>query len=224
MNKRMSCLHIKVKDKVKENKYLIIHFLFLVFGAISIFILISTYKQKSEQIQSGIADEVIRFHVIANSDSKEDQELKLLIKDRITKELEPYLDNINTVDEARDILSDCLIPIEKLANKTIKENGFSYRAKASLKNDYFPLKIYGDIALPPGQYESVRIELGSASGENWWCIMFPPLCLVDSTYSVVPDSSKEQLKDVLTDEEYDEIQVNAKFKVFTILNDVFDLD
>lgn len=227
MNERFRCLHIKVKnvlEKIIYDRYFPMYFMFLILGIISAFILINGYKQKSDQIQSGIADEVIRFHVLANSNSKEDQELKLVIKDYITKELEPNLKNISSVDDARDILSGYLVSIEELTNKKIRENGFSYTSKASLETDYFPLKVYGDISLPPGQYEAVRIELGNASGQNWWCIMFPPLCFVDSTYSVVPETSKDQLKDVLTEEEYDKIQVKPKFKVLTVLNDVFNLD
>ncbi len=200
-------------------------------GILAILLLIGGYKEYSQELQKGIAEELIRFHVIANSDSKEDQELKLEVKDVITKETESLLEGVSSVDEARLILSDKLKLMENLADETISQNGFTYKANATLENNYFPLKVYGDIALPPGEYESVRIELGNASGENWWCIMFPPLCFVDSTYSVVPDSSKDQLQDVLTEEEYDEILieddeliVKPKFKILTFLNDFLELD
>src|SRR5690554_4651477 len=164
-----------------------------IIGSISIILLSSFDVHNSRSLQEGIASEVVRFHVVANSDSKVDQELKLVIKDKITKELEPLLDNVNSIEEARIILADNLTFMENLSNELISSNGFEYSAKASLEYDYFPLKVYGDIALPPGKYEAVRIELGNAKGQNWWCLMFPPLCFVDSTHSVVPDSSKEQL-------------------------------
>lgn len=211
-----------------------------IIGSISIILLSSFDVHNSRSLQEGIASEVVRFHVVANSDSKVDQELKLVIKDKITKELEPLLDNVNSIEEARIILADNLTFMENLSNELISSNGFEYSAKASLEYDYFPLKVYGDIALPPGKYEAVRIELGNAKGQNWWCLMFPPLCFVDSTHSVVPDSSKEQLQDVLTEEEYDEILVDEentnpsdgdinyekkyKFKLFPALNDFFNLD
>lgn len=211
-----------------------------ILGLISVLLLQNYDLHNARSLQEGIASEVVRFHVIANSDSEVDQELKLIIKDKITKELEPLLENVNSVEEARIILSDNLTSMELLSNELISVNGFEYSAKASLEYDYFPLKVYGDIALPPGKYESVRIELGNAKGQNWWCLMFPPLCFVDSTYSVVPDSSKEQLQDVLTEEEYDEILVDEadtnpseddinyekkyKFKLFPALNDFFNLD
>ncbi len=212
----------------------------LIIGIISILLLNSYDVHKAKSLQESIASEVVRFHVIGNSDSKTDQELKLKIKDKITKELKPLLENVNSVEEARIILSDNLTYMEELSKELISANGFNYSAKASLKYDYFPLKVYGDIALPPGNYEAVRIELGSAKGQNWWCLMFPPLCFVDSTYSVVPDSSKEQLQDVLTEEEYDEILLDEdntnpsddnticekkyKFKLFPALNDFFNLN
>ncbi len=221
-----------IKQKLKENKHLLLIPLGLIVAVVSLFLLSSIDHEHSNNVQKGIASQVIRFHVIANSDSKEDQDLKLKIKDNITNSLEPLLNKVDSVEDARKALSDNLHTMERLANETIVESGFSYSAKASIENVYFPLRVYGDIALPPGEYESVRVELGNASGENWWCIMFPPLCFVDSTYSVVPDSSKEHLEEVLTYEEYNEIliedndiiDVKPKFKILTFLNDVFDLD
>lgn len=214
--------------------------IFLIIGLMSVLLLNSFEVHNSRNLQEGIASEVVRFHVVANSDSKSDQELKLLIKDEITKELEPLLENVDSVSEARIILSDNLTSMENISNDIISANGFEYVAKASLEYDYFPLKVYGDIALPPGKYETVRIDLGNAKGQNWWCLMFPPLCFVDSTHSVVPDSSKEQLQDVLTEEEYNEIIVDEantspcddninyekkfKFKLFPGLNDLFNLN
>ena len=225
-------IKFKIKEKLKEINHWPIFLFLIVTISISAFLLLNAYGQKSREIQGGIAEEIVRFHVVANSDSIEDQKLKLIIKDRVTKELEPLLTNTNSIDDARNVLFDNLISIENLANETIAENGFSYTAKSSLETEYFPLKVYGDIALPPGEYEAVKIELGSGGGENWWCVMFPPLCFVDSTYSIVPDSSKEQLENVLTEEEYNEIlikddeslQVKAKFKIFTLFNDIFDLE
>jgi stage II sporulation protein R len=187
-------------------------------------------KSTSGQIQEGIASEIIRFHVIANSDSTEDQELKLKVKDALTDALKPKLKNANNINEARTILQQSLSDLEIISNKIINENGFEYTASASLEHGYFPLKVYGDLSLPPGEYEAIRVELGLAEGQNWWCIMFPPLCFVDSTYSIVPESTKNQLKYLLTEEEYDamiakkDIPVKVKFKLFPWLNSLFNLD
>lgn len=189
---------------------------------------INSTNMDSEELQKGIATEILRFHVIANSDSTEDQALKLIIKDALVKSLQPSLQNAKDITEARNILKENLTELENISNSIIKEHGFTYTASASLEQGYFPLKVYGDLSLPPGEYEAVRVELGSAQGKNWWCVMFPPLCFVDSTYSVVPDSSKEELKKVLTDEEYEavfsnkKVDVKVKFKLLEWLEHYFD--
>ena len=105
-----------------------------------------------------------------------------------------------------------------VADEVLSNNGFTYTAKSSLSSTTFPVKVYGDITLPPGEYDALRIELGKADGQNWWCIMFPQLCFVDGTYSVVPDESKKQLKTLLTEEEYtaiasNDVDVVVKFKI-----------
>ncbi len=184
-------------------------------------------RNTTKQIQEGIASEIIRFHVIANSDSTEDQALKLKVKEALTDALRPTLENAKSVNEARNLLKDNLNGLEIISNGIIKENGYTYTASASIERGYFPLKVYGDLSLPPGEYEAVRIELGSASGQNWWCIMYPPLCFVDATYSIVPDSSKEQLKYLLTEEEYSaifsqkDVKIKVKFKLLPWLENLF---
>lgn len=213
----------------KENNFfrkLLFYFLTLVL--LSILILYSFYvNKKTEEIQQGIASEIIRFHVIANSDSTEDQALKIKVKDALTEALRPTLEDASDIDEARALLADSLGDLELLSNQIIRENGYTYTATASIERGYFPLKVYGDLSLPPGEYEAVRVELGASDGQNWWCVMFPPLCFVDATYNVVPDSSKEQLQYLLTDEEYEaifdqeDVDIKIKFKLLPWLEDLF---
>ncbi len=180
---------------------------------------------KEEDLQKGIASQIIRFHVIANSDSAEDQALKLVVKGALTDVLRPKLEHVKSINEARNILKNNLDEMVTIADRIIKENGYDYTASASIEKGYFPLKVYGDLSLPPGEYEAVRVELGSAAGQNWWCIMFPPLCFVDSTYSVVPKSSKDELKYLLTDEEYNavfsknDMKIKVKFKILSLIKD-----
>jgi stage II sporulation protein R len=180
---------------------------------------------KEENLQEGIASELIRFHVVANSDSAKDQVLKLEIKQALTDALRPKLSNVRDITEARAVLKNNLPEMVTISEDIIKENGFTYKAAATMERGYFPLKVYGDLTLPPGEYEAVRVELGEAKGQNWWCVMFPPLCFVDSTYSVVPDSSKEELKYMLTDEEYKAVfskkdtKIKVKFKLLSLLTD-----
>ena len=98
----------------------------------------------------------------------------------------------------------------------IKENGYNYDVNIRIGNFEFPTKTYGDISFPAGNYDALRIEIGEAQGQNWWCVMFPPLCFVDVTSGVVPDESKEVIKDNLNEEEYNLISDNessdVKFK------------
>lgn len=180
---------------------------------------------KEEHLQEGISSQIIRFHVIANSDSAQDQALKLEIKQALTDALRPKLEKVKDINEARSILKKNLITMTSIANQIIKENGFTYHASAVIERGYFPLKVYGDLTLPPGEYEAVRVELGAAKGQNWWCVMFPPLCFVDATYSVVPDTSKKELKYLLTEEEYHAVisdkdtKIKVKFKILSLIKD-----
>jgi stage II sporulation protein R len=206
------------KEKIEYLKTNIISVcLLLIISFLSFMQFLHTSEFKN--LQEDISHEILRFHVVANSDSKQDQEIKLVIKDELTTALKPSLEHAKNIDEARVIIQENLSNLEQIANQTLMKNGYEYTASASLEKGYFPLKVYGDLSLPPGEYEAIRIELGTAKGQNWWCIMFPPLCFVDSTYSVVPDSSKDQLKNVLTEEEYDmvfkkkDVKVKVKLKI-----------
>lgn len=188
---------------------------------------LNSSSQSAEAMQKDISSEIIRFHVIANSDSAADQALKLKVKSAVTQDLYPVLSSTKDIEAARNIIEKQLPKIEELAEEVIENNGCHYTVKASLEKGYFPIKVYGDLTLPPGQYEALRIEIGKAQGQNWWCIMFPPLCFVDATYSVVPKDSKKQLKHVLTEEEYNSVfsykkaDIKIKCKLFDTLKDCF---
>lgn len=179
-------------------------------------------KSYSYNIQKGIADEVIRLHVLANSDEDYDQQLKIKVKDGIVKMLENELHNSMSKDETRIILLQNLDKIEDKAKKIIEENGYNYNVSAKITFDDFPTKQYGDVVLPAGEYEALKVEIGEAKGKNWWCVMFPPLCFVDASVKEVPKEDKDMLKSVLTDTEYDivtkadnenDIPIKIKFKI-----------
>ncbi len=180
-----------------------------------------TYK-----IQKEIAQEIIRFHVRANSDSDADQQLKLKVKDEIVKFLTTKLENATSLDEARNILYDVKDEIAEIALGVIRDNGYEYNVNVYFENAYFPMKMYGDMTFPPGEYEAFRVDIGDACGKNWWCVLYPPLCFVDSTYSVVPDETKNRFNEVLSDEAYNAITINDikentyefRFRFLTFLN------
>lgn len=188
----------------------------------------SKAMEASSVIQEGIAKEIIRFHVLANSDSDEDQALKLKVKNAVVEGLKEPLEEAENIEEARNIVNQNISLVTQIALNIIKEEGYDYGVNVNLSDTYFPTKIYGDMTFPPGIYEALRIEIGEAKGKNWWCVMFPPLCFVDGTYSVVPEKSKEQLKYVLTEDEYaslakeGKLKVKAKFKVQEVMKEWLD--
>lgn len=156
----------------------------------------------SASLQTALADQVLRLHIIADSNSDADQTVKLAVRDAVITYLEPYLDGVTTKREAMEIIDAQMAALTDIANAVLSENGFPYTAKAGLSRTYFPVKLYGDLVLPAGEYDALRICLGSAKGKNWWCLVFPQLCFVDLTTGVLPEDSKEELRALLTDEEY----------------------
>lgn len=159
-----------------------------------------------------INDKLIRFHVIANSDSIEDQNVKLKIRDAILKDIGPKLAECKTREESITIIQKNIGRIEYISNSILKNEGKSYKAKAMVGNFEFPIKSYGSITLPAGEYEALRVVLGDGDGKNWWCVMFPPLCFIDITRGVTTKETDEELKKVLND---DEIQSITAFKQVT---------
>ena len=178
-------------------------FLFFLFTA---WIISAGMRQaRAALLQKGISREVLRFHVLANSDSEEDQQVKLKVRDEILEWLEGQL----TKEEENDLelmekrIKELLPEIEKETEKLLAEDGFSYGAQVKLETASFPERTYGDCTFPAGKYRALRILLGDAKGQNWWCILFPRLCFLDCVHAVLPQESQEQLKNVLTEEEYE---------------------
>lgn len=179
----------------------------IVLGLIVTFVLMHLYGEalEGQARQRAIAEQIIRLHVIANSDGEEDQEVKLKVKESIITYLRGEMQDAVTVEEARQAIRDHLPEIEEIAQEKLLAEGYRYGARASLEKCYFPVKEYGDMTFPAGEYEALRVKLGDYQGRNWWCVMYPTLCFVDSTYQVVPDGSKEKLKQSLTEEEYNSL-------------------
>lgn len=170
--------------------------------------------------------DIIRFHVIANSDSKDDQQLKYEVKDALVKLLKPCLGHARDVDEARAIIGEMLPAIRETAERVISENGYDYPVTASLASSYFPMKVYGDYTFPPGNYEALQVRIGDAEGKNWWCVMFPPLCLVDETYNIVDEEGDKKLQLLLDEDEYEallekDVPVKVKFKLWKYIKKLF---
>ena len=136
------------------------------------------------QEQAQLAGQVIRLHVLANSDTQADQELKLAVRDRVLEQAEGLYPPNATLEQAREILEDNLDHLAAAGQQVVNEAGKDYPVTARLEECWFPTKEYGDFALPAGEYTALRVVIGEGAGQNWWCVAFPPLCLGAATESV----------------------------------------
>lgn len=176
----------------------------------------------AQNVSTDIADSIFRLHVIANSDSEEDQNLKYIVRDNLLSYMKEICSDCTNKEEAIKIVQEHSKDFEQIAKNTIKEQGYSYDVKINIGNFEFPTKTYGDISIPAGYYDALRVEIGEAKGQNWWCVMFPPLCFIDVTSGVVPDESKEVMEENLDEEEYALISDNSndelqfKFKLIEV--------
>ena len=192
--------------------------IFVILILLSLFILISAISYV-DAVSNNIADSVFRLHVIANSDSKEDQELKLKVRDELLSYMNIISKDSTNKQEAMQIAKEHKEEFTQIAEKVINENGYNYTVNVQIGKADFPTKYYGDITLPAGTYDALKVQIGEAKGQNWWCVMFPPLCFVDVSTGIVPDNSKQELKQNLDNEEYDLIsktdnnEISFKFKI-----------
>ncbi|MDE7422482.1 MAG: stage II sporulation protein R [Lachnospiraceae bacterium] len=177
-----------------------------------IFTFMEVGNMKGRLLQQGIANEIIRFHVLADSDKEEDQQIKLKVKDEVVCFMQEKLTAAKDKEQAREIIKDNLEEIESLAFQTLKKEGVKEQVRAYLTEKQFPVKSYGEFIFPEGIYETLQVEIGKAEGKNWWCVMFPSLCMIDESYTVVPDSAKEKLQENLTKEEYESLQEEDKIE------------
>ena len=185
------------------------------FTIIGLYVLLGFLPIHSE---SAIYDNVLRLHVLANSDSSEDQALKLEVRDRILEETATLFKDCKTKDEAREAVESNLDKIREIAEQTVREAGYEYGVSVSLGEEEYPTKNYEECCFPAGEYLSLRVMIGEAEGENWWCVLFPPLCL-DAA-----GESREVFAEVgLTDEQYsfitetDNAQYKVRFKLLEVI-------
>ena len=195
----------------------------LVISLLLIYIAISAFSYVAA-VSNDISESVFRLHVIANSDSEEDQNLKYIVRDNLIKYMNTLTQNMSTKDDAIKIAKEHEQDFRDIAIKTIRENGYDYNVKVEIGNCYFPTKYYGDISFPAGYYDALKVEIGESAGQNWWCVMFPPLCFVDMSTGIVPDESKQTIKEQLSEEEYAIINeknnpnINFKFKLIELFS------
>ena len=173
--------------------------------------------------QKALSEQVLRFHVLADTNSQTDQHIKLLVRDAILSYTTPLLTNAETADEVKQILTPLLPKLTILADQVLAVSDVTYTASVHIENTYFPVKQYGSLLLPPGEYEALRIVLGEGEGKNWWCLVFPSLCFLDGTTAVLPEKEKQTLKKLLPEAEYDalfsekEQKIQFSFRLYELI-------
>lgn len=199
---------------------------FIIFLLLAIFILLSANSYVNA-VSSNIADGVFRLHVIANSDSFEDQNLKYKVRDALLDYMNSICSDVSSKEDAMNIASEHLEDFKAIAENVIYENNYTYPVSVEIGKYDFPTKNYGDVSIPAGIYDALRVKIGKASGKNWWCVMFPPLCFVDVSSGIVPNESKELLHENMSTEEYDLItnssnnsDLNFKFKIVELFENI----
>lgn len=203
-------------------KYKIISFIIMTFF---IFGLLMNLHINNDSVLGDIKDKIIRLHVVANSDSPEDQAIKLRIRDAIIKELEPKLENMKSQEEVKNLISANMDNLISAAEEEMAKIGKSYPIDIELGTYEFPTKVYGDLTFPAGSYQALNVKIGEAKGKNWWCVMFPPLCFVDIAQGVVSEKTLEEFKEILDENELELLKsqkdneeeiVKIKFKLAEI--------
>ena len=194
---------------------------FLIFILFIIYIFLSA-KSYSTYVFNDLSDEIFRFHIVANSNSSEDQYLKLKIRDNILSYINKFIDDETTKSDIISFINSHKNKIDSIIKSTIQKNSYTYNYSFNIEKCYFPTKNYGNISLPEGIYDCLNIRIGSSEGENWLCVMFPPLCISDSEL-IMDNNSKELLLKNISSESYDIInskkgEYKIKFKILEIFS------
>lgn len=182
----------------------------------------SWLRTKDENLAERIAPKILRLHVLANSNSREDQLLKLDVKSYLTELLAAEVPESTVSDKAAfcGYVISHQDALEQKMEAHMASKGYDYNAEIELVQDYFPTKSYGDLVLPCGTYDAVRVTLGQGRGRNWWCILYPRLCFLDITHAVVPEESRQELRILLGDDDYESLfdgrpmKLTVKSKLF----------
>lgn len=188
----------------------------------SLIFLVLLFCLYAEKINEDLSNSMIRLHIVANSNSDADQSLKYRVRDAIVEYMNRRMDVLGSKESAGAYVNDHLEELEAVANRVIAEHGAQEQARVTFGKFPFPTKRYANVILPAGFYDALKVEIGRAEGENWWCVMFPPLCFVEDTKGEMQEEYMGVLKDELSDAELDlilasetgeEIPVEIRFKI-----------
>lgn len=187
-----------------------------VLSAVSVIFFVSIVY--AHGVHSNLSGELIRLHIIANSDTDIDQALKIKIRDEIIEKAGAEFKDAKDKNELKNALIKKAPEIKKIADNVLLQNNSDYASSVSFERLYIPRKVYDGIILPEGSYEAMVVRLGEAKGKNWWCVVYPPLCFTESTCGELSDEAKEYLKNNLTPQSYSlitesGIKIEYKLKV-----------
>ncbi|MDR0404931.1 MAG: stage II sporulation protein R [Oscillospiraceae bacterium] len=157
-----------------------------------------------------MSDKIFRLHVLANSNSPEDQQLKLKVRDKILVDSHEKFLNAANKEEAKAIALSSLQQIKNSAQDEVKRLGFDYPVKVEVANSYFSTRNYDDVTLPAGKYESLKVSIGQGEGENWWCVMFPAMCIPAALQK--EDDGGKSLKDVLDNKQVNIVENRSEYE------------
>ena len=192
----------------------------IVFPALSILLATLIFAVMPTEAEGAVYEDTVRLHILANSDSEEDQALKLLIRDEILCEFSDELSKCDSADGARTSLATRIPEIEEFVCQRLRELGYDYACRVTLTEEWYDTRVYEDFTLPKGKYTSLRVIIGEGDGQNWWCVMYPPLCLDIATENAPADDAVKKY----SDEEFRLVSkkgYNVKFKILEVVSSAF---
>ena len=198
-----------------------VFFALIVAAVVTTSVVMGDVQRKERAVQEHLAEEVLRFHVLANSDSRTDQAVKMEVRDAVLSYLKEVLPEELDVKETTRWMRGHTEEIRQVAEQKMADLQMQQTVSVAVTTCYFPDRTYGDVTFPAGNYKTLRIELGDAAGHNWWCVLYPNMCFRGSVYEVVEDDAKENLKEVLTPDEYESIFDSGKYEIKLKILDIF---
>ena len=158
----------------------------------SIFLSVANFSAACEDLKSN----VLRLHIIANSDTSADQNLKLMVRDEILKYSNISFENCETLEDAKKVAKEDIEEIERIAQRKVYEQGYDYKVTVNVCESFFETRVYDDFILPAGKYESLTVKIGEAGGHNWWCVIFPSICLPAASNASLSDTATQKSAEI----------------------------
>ena len=197
-------------------------YIFSIFGILVCGLYLWVMVLGHDPLQPSIASKILRFHVLANSDSEADQEVKKEVRDAVGTYLAPWLEDAQSLWETKQIVNAHMDEIVAVAEETLLAAGYDYEVTASITDTIFPEKTYGAYTFPKGEYEALQIVIGEGKGQNWWCVLYPNMCFKGTVYEVVEEEAGEALREVLSPWEYADVfdsgEVELRFKFLELFD------